>query len=143
MKQLICSILFVVFLISCNKKEDNPEQEQIVEKPKIERFGFVLEEYQVVYDTIESGDTFGKILGEQGLSATEIHNVVEKIRDSINLKNIRVGKPFMLLKGKEEPNALQAIVYESDLINYSVIDFRNGISAHNKQQPVTVKRRVI
>ena len=144
MKHLIYSILLAGFLISCTKKEgDNIEQEQIVEKPKVERFGFVLEDYQVIYDTIDPGDTFGKILGEQGLSATEVHNIVEGIKDSINLKNIRVGKPFVMLKSKDAPHQLQAIVYESDMINYSVIDLRNGIKAHNKQHPVTVKRRII
>lgn len=144
MKHLIYSILLAGFLISCtNKQGDNTEQEQVVEKPKVERFGFVLEDFQVVYDTIEPGDTFGKILSEQGLSATEVHNIVEGIKDSINLKNIRVGKPFVILKDLEALHQIQAVVYESDMINYSVIDLRNGVKAHNKQHPVTIKRRTI
>lgn len=144
MKHLIYSILLAGFLISCtNKQGDNTEKEQVVEKPKVERFGFILEDFQVVYDTIEPGDTFGKILSEQGLSATEVHNIVEGIKDSINLKNIRVGKPFVMLKSKDVPHQLEAIVYESDMINYSVIDLRNGVKAHNKQHPVTIKRRII
>ena len=144
MKHLIYSILLAGFLISCtNKQGDNTEKEQVVEKPKVERFGFTLDDFQVVYDTIEPGDTFGKILSEQGLSATEVHNIVEGIKDSINLKNIRVGKPFVMLKSKDVPHQLEAIVYESDMINYSVIDLRNGVKAHNKQHPVTIKRRII
>lgn len=144
MKHLIYSILLAGFLISCtNKQGDNTEKEQVVEKPKVERFGFILEDFQVVYDTIEPGDTFGKILSEQGLSATEVHNIVEGIKDSINLKNIRVGKPFVMLKSNDAPHQLEAIVYESDMINYSVIDLRNGVKAHNKQHPVTIKRRII
>src|SRR5690606_5855552 len=63
--------------------------------------------------------------------------------DSINLKNIRVGKPFVMLKSKDVLHQLEAIVYESDMINYSVIDLRNGVKAHNKQHPVTIKRRII
>ncbi len=97
MKYLSYTFLALFLLVSC-KKDEQPEEEIIVEKPKTERFGFIMENYQVINDTIEQGETFGKLLAEQGFSATEIHNIVEKIKDSLNLRNIREGRPFTLLK---------------------------------------------
>ncbi len=144
MKYLSYTFLALFLLISCKKDEKPEEEEIIVEKPKTERFGFIMEDYQVINDTIQSGETFGKLLEKQGFSATEIHNVVEKIKDSLNLKNIRAGRPFTLLKSLEAPHRLQALIYQPDMINYSVIDFRkDNVVAYNKQKPVTVKRKII
>lgn len=142
MKYLSYIFLALFLLVSC-KKDEQPEEEIIVEKPKTERFGFIMEDYVVVNDTIKSGDTFGKLLEGQGFNATEIHNVVEKIKDSLNLKNIRAGRPYTLLKSLNAPHNLEVLVYQSDMINYSVIDFRGDVIAYNKQKPVTIKRKTI
>jgi len=136
-------ILAVFMFISCKKTEETTQEIIEEEKPKTERFGFIMEDFQVVYDTIKQGDTFGAILSKQGFSATEIHNIVEKIKDSINLKNIRTGRPYLLLKSLETPHNLEVLVYQPDMINYSVIDFRNEVSAYNKQKPIILKRKII
>ncbi|MFA5557440.1 MAG: peptidoglycan DD-metalloendopeptidase family protein [Flavobacteriaceae bacterium] len=143
MKYFISLFLFLFLLVSCKKTEETQLQEQTTEKPKNHRFGFVMDDFLVIDDTIKQGDTFGKILSEQGFNATEIHNIVEKIKDSLNLKNIRAGRPYTILKSLDEPHKIQAIVYQSDLINYSVVDLRDTIVAYNKQKPVTIKRKTI
>lgn len=144
MKYTVYTLLVLFLFVSC-KKTDEPQQEEeiIVEKPEIKRFGFVVDNFMIIEDTIKQGDTFGKLLANQGFSATEVHNVVERIKDSLNLRNIRAGRPYTLFKSLEEPHKLEALVYQSDLINYSVIDFREEVTAYNKQKPVTIKRKVI
>jgi len=136
-------LLFLFLLISCKKTEKTTQETIIEEKPKTERFGFVIEDFHVVYDTVKPGDTFGKMLSKQGFSATEIHNVVEKIKDSINLQNIRTGQPYLFLKSLKAPHTLNFLIYQQDMINYSVIDFRSGISVYNRQKPIAIKRKII
>ncbi|HUH51578.1 MAG TPA: M23 family metallopeptidase [Flavobacterium sp.] len=138
-------LIILLLLVSCKNDNNTADQDKLaeVETPKTLNFGFYLEDYLVVHDTIQQGDTFGKILSEQGFNATEIHNIVEKIRDSINLKNIRAGRPYTFFKSKQQPHQVKAMVYQSDLINYSVIDLRDSIVAYNKQKPVTIKRKVV
>lgn len=143
MKYTIYTLLALFLFVSCKKTEEPQSEEAVVEKPKTERFGFVVEDFMIVEDTIKQGDTFGKLLAQQGFTATEVHNVVERIKDSLNLRNIRAGRPYTLLKSPEAPHKLEALVYQSDLINYSVIDFRDEVVAYNKQQPVTIRRKVI
>ena len=142
MKYLSYIFLPLFLLVSC-KNQDEPVEKEIVEKPKVERFGFVIEDFLVINDTIQQGDTFGKILERQGFNATEIHNVVEKIKDSLNLKNIRAGRPYTLLKSLNAPHKLEYLIYQPDMINYSVVDFKDGVVAYNKQQPVTIKRKAV
>ena len=48
-------------------KEKEPVKEKVV-KPVNKRFGYVLDDYEVVSDTVQSGDSFGQILFENGIS---------------------------------------------------------------------------
>ncbi len=144
MKYTVYTLVVLFLFVSCKKTDETQQEEEIVvEQPEVKRFGFVVDNFLIVEDTIKQGDTFGKLLANQGFSATEVHNVVERIKDSLNLRNIRAGRPYTLFKSLEAPHKLKALVYQSDLINYSVIDFRDEVTAYNKQKPVTIRRKII
>lgn len=139
-------ILLFFTLAACNDKETtNKPAKPVAKKEKIvKEFGFVLNDYKVVNDTIENGDTFGKILGDEGFSVSEVHNITEKIKDSFDLRDIRVGKPFTMLKAKQSPNRLQAFIYQPDAMSYYVVDLRDSVAkAYKKVRPLTIKRRLI
>lgn len=145
MKYLIV-ILLLFTLIACKKDGETakPKQAAVKKDPIIKEFGFTLNDFKVVNDTIENGDTFGKLLGDEGYDAAQVHKITEAIKDSFDLRDIRVGKAFTLLKDKKSPNALQVFVYQSDVTSYYVIDLRDSIAkAYKKVKPMTIKRRVI
>ena len=73
-------IFFSIFLlISCGSKEEKEEKEEIAEiveevKPLIiEEFGYVLNDYKVVKDTIQSGESFGEILDRHHIDYPTIY----------------------------------------------------------------------
>ncbi|PZR24118.1 MAG: peptidase M23 [Flavobacterium psychrophilum] len=139
-------ILLLFTLVACKKDGETakPKQAAVKKDPIIKEFGFTLNDFKVVNDTIENGDTFGKLLAEEGYDAAQVHKITEAIRDSFALRDIRVGKPFTLLKDKKAPNALQVFVYQPDVTSYYVIDLRDSIAkAYKKVRPMTIKRRVI
>lgn len=131
--------------MGCNdeakKTKDTPAAK---EEKLIVKFGYTYNDYKVVEDTIRTGDTFGEILQKQNLGTLKVHDVTEQIKDSINLRNIRVGKPYTLLQSKKSPHQLQVLIYERDDINYDVITFKDSTAtAVSKKLPVTIKRRTI
>ncbi len=135
-----------IVLFSCEKKVDQVEIEKDIQKkiPIVVEFGFTLNDFLVVQDTIKTGDTFGKILENNNIGNFKVHEVTEQIKDSFNMRDIRVGKPITLLKAKEAPHQLQVFIYQKDNIHYSVVDFRDTIvKAYNKQKPITIKKRTI
>lgn len=135
-----------IFFFSCEKKVDQVEIEKDIQKkiPIVVEFGFTLNDFQVVQDTIKTGDTFGKLLESYNIGNFKVHEVTEQIKDSFNMRDIRVGKPITLLKAKEAPHQLQVFIYQKDNIHYSVVDFRDTIvKAYNKQKPITIKKRTI
>ncbi len=139
------AILLLLTLFACKEEGEDKKAKPAVKKEAIvKEFGFTLNDFKVVHDTIEQGDTFGKILEGEGYDASTVHKVTEAIRDSFALRDIRIGKPFTLLKQKQAPNKLQVFVYQPDNMSYYVVDLRDSIAkAYKTVRPVSVKRRVI
>lgn len=139
-------ILLSLTLFACKEEEgDTKKAKPAVKKEAIvKEFGFTLNNFKVVRDTIERGDTFGTILADEGYDAAAVHRVTEAIKDSFNLRDIRIGKPFTMLKQKQAPNKLQVFVYQPDNLSYYVVDLRDSIAkAYKIVKPVSIKRRVI
>lgn len=135
-------------LASCgnDKKEDDKETAKpIAQKQKeVKEFGFVLDDYVVVRDTIKGGDTFGGLLQKEGYDAGDVYNITQAIKDSFNLRNIRIGKPYTLLKNKDNPDSLEVFVYQPNRLSYYVIDLRDSIAkAYKQKRPITIRRRTI
>ena len=133
---------FTLIIISCKKV---PEEEIIIpkSKPKMVEFGFNLHDYNVVHDTIQSGETFGSILDRQNLNGKEVYDIVAKVKDTFDVRSIRKGKPFTFLRSKDRTNKIQVFIYQPDRLNYYVVDFRDSIIAHKKTRPLTFKSRTI
>lgn len=129
--------------MACNKKEEKKASPIKKPEPIVIEFGFKLNDYDVIRDTIESGDTFGSILATQNLGINEEYIITEKVKDSINLRNIRVGKQFTLLRTKDSAKVLKAFIYKADISHFYVVDLRDSIRAYRKQLPITIKRRTI
>ncbi len=137
-------LFFLLFsIVSCNKSEKIKVVAVKKPDPIVIEFGFKFNDYDVVQDTIVSGDTFGSILEGQNIGDKKVHEIVEKVKDSFNVRNIRIGKHYTLLRSKDKTTKLQIFVYQPDRTNYFVVDLRDSVIAYKKQKPITIKRRTI
>ncbi len=148
MKKFSYLLMLMMAFTACNDDTKNKEiaDNVIKEKPApaiIKEYGFVLNDYEVVRDTIKSGDSFGIILGTHGVNPNNIFNIVNKVRDTFNPRKIVLGKPYVILKERDSAKTPKAFIYESDLINYTVVDLRDSISVYTAKKPVTVSKRTV
>ncbi|MDI1254900.1 MAG: peptidoglycan DD-metalloendopeptidase family protein [Flavobacterium sp.] len=144
MKRLSLILIVFISLVSCNNSEK--VKVAVVKKPDpiVIEFGFKLNDYDVVHDTIVSGDTFGSILEKQNIGDKKVHEIVEKVKDSFDVRKIRIGKPYTMLRSKDASKKLQLFIYQPDQINYYVVDLRDSVAvAYKKAKPITLKRRTI
>ena len=147
MKFKIFTVLTILLLMIFSCKEDG-QVEVIADQPPaekiIEDFGFMLNDFLVEYDTVRKGDLFSTMLGKHDLGKFNTYQIVEKVRDSFNMRSIKLGQPIVYLKDKNEPNSLKAFVYQHNTIDYTVIDLQDSIAkAYNKKKPITIKKRII
>ncbi|TKD65279.1 peptidoglycan DD-metalloendopeptidase family protein [Flavobacterium sp. ASW18X] len=130
----------LVVMASCkdDKKEELPENltEMTIEEPVNTQYGFDFDAYEVVHDTVRSGDSFGELMLKNHVDYPKIVTISEKFRDTFDVRKIKVGKPYVILKSKDSVAKAQIFIYQNDKINYTVVDMRDSVVAYRDKKPV-------
>ena len=143
MKKIILATLTLILLTTAceNNNVELPETNTVAEEAIIEQYGYILNDFNVIRDTIRKGDTFGDILFANGVSQEKIMEVATKFRDSFDVRKIGIGKPYVLLNSKDSLNKTQVFIYETNKVDFAVVDFRDTLSIFNSQKPVRYEDR--
>ena len=146
LKRFVIIVAAVLLTYAC--KEDNTaeieyqkELAEIVEEEKIIEFGFDLSNYEFKRDTIKKGDTFGVILERNNVGYPQIYQIAEKAKDTFDIRKLQVGKPYTLLFDKaakdDSIKKPTTFIYQKNLEDYVVIDFKDSIQAYSSTKPIT------
>lgn len=140
--KLIAIILLAFISITSCKNEaktnvlTTPEIAIVKEVEKFE-FGFKLNDYIVIRDTIQRGDSFGEILERNKIGYPKIFHIAEKAKDTFDIRKLQVGKPYTLLCSKDSLQLPQCFIYQPSREEYVVIDFHDSITqAYIKRKPI-------
>lgn len=145
-------MLTVFTLVSCKKEKENkalnegaeisaaiPEK---VEPIEIREFGYNLNDYTVLRDTIKAGDSFGEILQRNNLDYPQIYNIVEGAKDSFDIASLQVGKPYTLLMVDGDSVQLpKCFIYQPNKIDYVVVDFADTTVVKKGKKEVKLVER--
>lgn len=149
MKQIFYTVFLLFSIIACNtnKKETGDTIPKVAEEvkkepPSVVEFGFNLNEFTVVKDTVKPGDSFGQILDNHGIDRGKVFEISTKIKDTFNVARIMAGKPYTLLKAKDTTEKAQVFIYQNNKIDYTVVDFRDSITAVKKQKPIKLEEKI-
>lgn len=143
MKKVFLFIIVLFSVFSCKQSDSVsiiPDQKPLSE---INNFGFNLNDFNVFHDTIQRGDTFGSLIENQNLGDKQVYDIIEKVKDSFDVRNVRVGKPFTFLRSKDRYKKLEVLVYQPDRGSYYVIDLRDSVTVYKKTRPIRIKQRTI
>jgi murein DD-endopeptidase MepM/ murein hydrolase activator NlpD len=122
------------------------EKTQVAKAPVekiIKAYGFTLNNYNVINDTVSKGDFFGSIMDKHGVTPSEVYEITQSIPDTVfDFKRINVGKPYTILKTKDDSiNKPYAFIYEHNKIDYTKVFLGDSIYAEKAKKPVTVKKK--
>ncbi|NND14966.1 MAG: peptidoglycan DD-metalloendopeptidase family protein [Eudoraea sp.] len=137
-------VCFILLLIGC--KEDKPlpvelTSQTLPEEIIDEQYGFNLNDYEVVSDTIRYGDSFGELMLKNHADYPKILTITENYKDTFDVRKIRVGKPYVILKNKDSLPKAEVFIYENDRINYTVVDLRDSAVAYTNKKKVKYVER--
>tara|TARA_B110000116_G_scaffold137732_1_gene119508 strand:+ start:227 stop:1483 length:1257 start_codon:yes stop_codon:yes gene_type:complete len=131
----IIIVLNLLFIISC--KNVNSEEASISVKEKIvEQFGYTLNNFYVLKDTIKSGDSFGSILEKNNLFYPQIYNIVQKAKQVYDVRKINIGKPYTILFSKDSLRTPELFIYQPNLIDYVLVSLTDSLWAEKKSKAV-------
>ncbi|MEL4306786.1 peptidoglycan DD-metalloendopeptidase family protein [Joostella sp. CR20] len=144
-KNVVALLLMAMMaVVSCKEEKKNVEEASTVKaaglKPvEVKEFGYNLNEYLVVRDTIKAGDSFGEILQRNHIGYPEIYNIVEGVKDSFNIASLQVGKPYTLLCTQEDSLQIpKCFIYQPNSIDYVVVDFADSTKVKKGKKKVRI-----
>ena len=122
-----------------DKPSDSLIAASIVEKiePTI-LFGYNFDDYHVVQDTIEKGESFGVILDRNHVEYPTINKIAVQIKDTFDVRRLRAGKPYTVLAKKDSTEQAQVFIYQHNKIEYTVVDFSDSIQANKVRKPIKI-----
>ena len=142
MRKLIALFTIIISFTTC-KKDVTPLEIPVtnfiepIEVPKVE-FGFNFNDFDVIQDTIRNGDSFGQLLFNNNLSYGEIANITAAVKDSFDARKLDINKQYTILRSIDSLKKPQVFIYQPNIIDYVVVDFRDTIVARRKSKPVTI-----
>ena len=144
MKKL--SILLFVLLIVTSCGNDNQGDDEssssntATSKPKIiHEFGYTLNNYKVIKDTIKKGESFGIILDRHHVYYPKINAIAKKIKDTFDVRRIRAGIPYMILASKDTLEKAEVFIYKNSKASATIVDFKDStIIAYKYRKPIKI-----
>lgn len=140
------TLALITVLVSCKQDKvlvDELVKVETIEKPPVTHFGFNLEEFNVVHDTVRRGDSFGELMLRNKVDYPKIATISENFRDTFDVRKIKVGKPYTILKSKDTSEVAEIFIYQNDKINYTVVDLRDSVTAYKSKKKVKLREREV
>ncbi len=140
------AILALVLSVSCGEDKkiaENTTPEEKVSAPIVKQFGFNLDNFKVVRDTIKKGETFGALMLKNHVDYAKILYIAEHFKDTFDIRRID-RKPYLLLKSKDTSETAEVFIYQNNKIGYTVFDFRDSLAnVYTGRKEVTFREREV
>ena len=108
--------------------------------PKIiTEFGYRLNDFKVIKDTIKKGESFGIILDRHHVFYPKINAIAKKIKDTFDVRRIRAGIPYMILASKDTLEKAEVFIYKNSKASATIVDFKDStIIAYKYRKPIKI-----
>jgi len=135
MNRFFYIIIAFIFFTSC-KNESNEKTPVVVKEKIITQFGYTLNDFHVLKDTVVNGDSFGSILEKNNLYYPQIYNIVQKAKQVFDVRKINIGKPYTVLFSKDSLKIPKVFIYQPNLIDYVLVSLTDSLWAEKKSKAV-------
>ena len=93
-KNPLIILLLLILISSCKSEDSSTDKKNKKPIPEVKAFGFRLNDFEVVRDTVEQGDTFGEIFLRNGFDYSTIYEIDKISRKKFNFRKIQINKPY-------------------------------------------------
>jgi murein DD-endopeptidase MepM/ murein hydrolase activator NlpD len=98
-------------------------------------FGFVVDSFSVISNTVRRNQFLGEILSKYRISDQEIHELSVKSKKVFDVRKIGARRPYTILATRDSIPRAEFLIYEPNNIEYVVYKLKDSIevSLHRKQ----------
>jgi len=105
------------------------------------RYGFAVDTFQVVEGVIKPNEFLGDILSRYNVPYPNIEKLVQNAKGIFDVRQFRVGKPYMILS-KDTTQGADHFIYEPSVYAYYVFDLKGAQKVRKVERPITHEMRV-
>lgn len=145
---LFLAFFTLIGFFSCggNQTEESEEKDSVFIKPPTIEYGFNLDSFQVIRDTVQPNWTMSHMFSKYDVSQVNINKAADLAADSsVGLRYIKEGVPFLVLAaiGDTSQKALYCI-YPKNIVDYVVFDFRNdSVVVTKKEKETSIAEKIL
>src|SRR6056300_1284260 len=136
----VATLLLFLILFSCQEDTAKTERSTIQkEEAKVVPnllYGIDQNQYQVETQKIKRGDTFGKILEDNGIDYPHVFNILEAIKGKVSVRKLTIGKSYSLFFSKDSIPTPEYFVYHPGPQPYTRIHLRDSLYGEEIKKPV-------
>ncbi|OYT15383.1 MAG: metalloendopeptidase [Bacteroidetes bacterium 4572_77] len=129
MKNTIYFLLFLLFFsVSCeNPSQKEPENimESLPPQKPILFFEIPIDSLTKERHQVKKNENLSDILQNNGIDYSQIFSLVEKAKGVIDVRKIRRGNTYYLLKAKDSIASLNYLIYEKNRVEYVVFSLKD------------------
>jgi murein DD-endopeptidase MepM/ murein hydrolase activator NlpD len=143
-KFLIVALALGISITSCKQKEETfkPDPPEPIAVIPLIQYGFDLNRFDVVADTIRQGDTFSAIMDRHLVAGQNGFTAAQKLDSVYSLRRMKAGSAYTILKRKDSVNTPAIFIYESSKLDYVILRLTDSVRAYRKKYPVRLQRTV-
>lgn len=126
-------------IISCSKEQEIYEEEVIV--PQSNVYGLFVDSLEQFEGVVKKNETLTDILLPHSVSYQQISEISKIARDTWNVRKIQKGRKYIIFSSIDSIKSVKYFIYESDPINFVVVDLSDSINITKGQKDIVVKER--
>src|SRR5687768_13230445 len=142
----VVTALLSFFSCGGNAASEGDEKDSVIVKEPVIEYGFNLDSFQVIRDTVQPDWTMSHMLAPYGVSQFNINLVAEMAADSaVGLRYVKEGVPFIILAapGDTSRKALYCI-YPKNIVEFVVFDFTtDSVFVTKKAKETSVSEKIL
>jgi len=134
-------LLLLQLLISANPafaRQDISDSKSIAVQ-----YGIECDNPQINKDVIKSGQNLSEILLAAGVSYNQIHEAIIKARKVFDVRKLRAGKPYCIIKSSKEAEKIFYFIYEPNPVDYVVFDLGESVNVYKDSKAAKIRPRTV
>ncbi|APD06566.1 putative metalloprotease [Flavobacteriaceae bacterium UJ101] len=146
-KKSILFVLSILMIISSCKSTKKEEQVRIIQDiqiptPKIMKFGINFADYDVHEKKIKKGQSLSTLLDSYQIPLTK-KETLDSISNYIKPRDLKIRNDYYILTQKGNPKALEYFIYKKDLVEYIIVDLKEGVKIRSYKKPIVIREEMI
>lgn len=133
------AFIALVLLAACSGTTKKSTEILPPKEPDVFAFGYKLNDFEVVQDTVRKGDTFADIFLENGFTYPQIYTISKQTKKQYNFRKIQPKKPYTFLFAKDSIASPVAFIYQPSMMEYVVVNLKDSIFAEKRKKEVKLR----